>query len=145
MKKLNILVMLISMNVAASNLSEIRDVLKHVETDYNLKAIGDAGASWGILQIQKRVILDVNRKYGTSYTHQDVFELNCAEEIFELYIQMWTEHLEKKENRLPTEEDIVRIWNGGPTGYKRDTTLKYLKRNRNLLFQVRLLLLHLTH
>lgn len=128
MKKLIILVLLIHFNISASNLSEIRDVLKHVETNHNPFAVGDGGDSWGILQIQEGVIEDINRRYGTDYAHRDAFDINCAEEIFELYITMWSEKLEEREKRDVTEFDIVRIWNGGPKGYKKQSTLKYLKK-----------------
>ena len=128
MKKILILVLLVSSTIAANNINEIRNVLKHVETNYNLDAIGDGGDSYGILQIQEGVILDVNRKYGTDYTHQDAFDEACAEEIFTLYIQMWSKKLETKEQRPVTEQDIVRIWNGGPRGYKRSSTLDYLEK-----------------
>jgi hypothetical protein len=126
MRKILMLVLLISTSITANNINNIREVLKHVETSYNSDLIGDGGASFGILQIQKGVILDINRKFGTDYTHQDAFEVNCAEEIFELYIQMYTDKLEKREARAATEEDIVRIWNGGPRGYQRSSTLGYL-------------------
>jgi hypothetical protein len=127
MKNLIILFMLI-------NFTEVREVLKHVETDYNPEAIGDNGASFGILQIQQGAIDDVNEKFGTSYTHEDAFDVQCAEEIFDLYILRWSKHLEKKEGRKATVEDVVRIWNGGPGGYKKNSTLKYLARYKNKLY-----------
>lgn len=128
MKRLIILVLLLSANLNANNLNEIREVLKHVETNYRLEMVGDGGDSFGILQIQEAVIIDINRYYGTDYTHQDAFDEVCAEEIFELYIQMYSKNLVKKEKRDVTEYDIVRMWNGGPRGYKRDSTLDYLEK-----------------
>jgi hypothetical protein len=128
MKRLFILVLLVCNTVTANNLQEIRYVLKHVETNYQTHKIGDGGASFGILQIQKGVITDVNRKYGTNYSHQDAFDEACAEEIFELYIELWSCKLEMKEQRPVTEQDIVRMWNGGPRGYRRGSTLDYLER-----------------
>jgi len=130
MRKLIIGLLLVTGALNANNLKQISHILKYVETEYNPDATGDGGMSWGILQIQLNAIKDVNRKYGTTYTHQDAFDENCAEEIFELYIEMWTEHLEKKEGRAATEEDVVRIWNGGPRGWKRSGTLDYLKKYR---------------
>lgn len=131
MKKLIILVLLICNSLAANNISKIREVLKHVETNYRIEMIGDGGDSFGILQIQEAVIIDINLKYGTNYTHQDAFDEVCAEEIFELYIQMYAEKLEKREKRPVTEQDIVRIWNGGPYGYKRSSTLDYLEKYKH--------------
>ena len=124
---------------ADSRLPEIREILKWVESENNPDAVGDyvngVPQSYGILQIKEIVIKDVNRKYGTSYTHQDAFDVSCAEEIFDLYIKMWTAKLRKREGRPATTEDIVRIWNGGPRGYRKHSTLKhynkYLRYRKN--------------
>ena len=137
MKQLILFALLLFSTVAIADerLPEIREVLKWVESEHNPEAIGDEGASYGILQIQADAIKDVNRKYGTSYTHEDAFNIKCAEEIFDLYIKMWTTKLEKREGRDSTVKDIVRIWNGGPKGYKKESTLiyynKYLKYKKN--------------
>jgi hypothetical protein len=128
MRKAFILLLLVSTQLFAKNITEIRDILKHVETNYRPHMIGDGGDSYGILQIQQGAIDDVNRVYGTDYNHQDAFDITCAEEIFELYITIWTKNLEKKQQRAATEEDIVRIWNGGPQGWRRSGTLKYLSK-----------------
>lgn len=123
-----ILLLISSISAYSHDLAEIREVLKHVETNYDSTKKGDDGKSWGILQIQKSVILDVNNRYGTSYTHEDAFDIECAEEIFDLYIKMWSEKIPDRHGRDVTEEDIVRIWNGGPRGYQKKATLKYLKK-----------------
>ena len=120
------MILLLSLQVNASDLNQIMDVLKYVETNNNPGAIGDGGKSFGILQIQQIAIDDVNERLGTSYVHEDAFDIYCAEEIFKLYITIWSRHLEKKEQRVATDEDIVRIWNGGPRGYKKKSTLDYL-------------------
>lgn len=128
MRKTLILFLLCSTSLYASNITEIRDILKHVETNHNPEAIGDGGDSYGILQIQLGAIKDVNKAYGTDYNHLDAFDITCAEEIFELYVKLWSSKLEKREARAATEEDIVRIWNGGPRGWKRNGTLPYLSK-----------------
>jgi hypothetical protein len=38
-------------------------------------------------------------------------------------MKLWA--TEKKIGRPITDQDRARIWNGGPTGWKRDTTLGY--------------------
>jgi len=128
MKKIILILLFVIGTANASGIDEIAHILKYVESEHNPTIKGDGGASWGILQIQLNVIKDVNRKYGTNYIHRDAFDITCAEEIFELYTRMWTEHLEEKQGRAATDEDIVRIWNGGPQGWRRASTLKYLKK-----------------
>ena len=126
------LLLLFTTAVTANNrLADIRDTLKWIESNHNPQVIGDGGASYGILQIKEIAIKDVNLKYGTNYKHEDAFNVKCAEEIFSLYIQMWVDNFKKKEGREATIEDIVRIWNGGPNGYKKKSTIKYYKKYLN--------------
>lgn len=111
------------------DLKQIRTVLEQVESNGDAKAIGDNGKAYGILQIHKVCVDDINRYYNTDYTHQDAFDEICSEEMFNLYIGMGIELYTKKHGKLPTEEQVVRFWNGGVyTGHKRDTTIKYYKR-----------------
>ncbi len=127
MKNLFIIIALLLCAVASAEvkLPEIREVLKYVETNYNPDMIGDHGTSFGILQIRQIAIDDVNHVYGTTYFHQDAFNVTCAEEIFDLYITIWANKLEKRHGREATIEDIVRIWNGGPRGYQKKATIQY--------------------
>lgn len=111
--------------MAEVKLPEIREVLKHVETNYNPDVIGDNGTSFGILQIRQIAIDDVNQKCGTSYSHEDAFDVTCSEEIFDLYVTIWSDKLEIRHGREATVEDIVRIWNGGPRGYQKNSTKHY--------------------
>jgi hydroxymethylpyrimidine pyrophosphatase-like HAD family hydrolase len=131
MKTRLILTLFLSLSLfcTGNNLSKILPVLKQVETNGNVKAIGDNGKAFGVLQIHKICVDDVNRIYGTEYTHEDAFNEACAEEIFMLYINAGVKRFKLKYGKNPTEKDIVRMWNGGfYNGYKKQTTLKYYKR-----------------
>lgn len=138
MKNLFIIALLLftTAMTAEIDITEISEILKHVETNHNPEAVGDYNAdgiptSYGILQIKQIAIDDVNRRYKTHYKHQDAFDVECAEEIFKLYTRMWAQHLELKEHRKATDEDIVRIWNGGPNGYKKKSTIAYHLKYKN--------------
>ena len=87
-------------------------------------AIGDGGAAIGALQIHRAVVLDVNRIAGTSYTHQQMTNRVAARRVCEIYLSRYASG--------KTNEEAARIWNGGPTGYKKSATLAYwnkVKRN----------------
>ena len=94
-----------------------------VESAGNKASLGDNGASYGLLQIQRAVVEDVNRIYGTSYAHLDAFTPTLAKEICELYL----EHYIAKERTgvEPTYENAARVWNGGPGGWTKKSTDKY--------------------
>jgi hypothetical protein len=129
MKQLFLLLLFaVTFTAGADNLSEIRDVLKFVESEHNPKAVGDDGKAYGIIQIHEIAVDDVNRVYGTNYVHEDAFNIQKSEELFELYIKYWSKKLCEREGRDATTEDIVRIWNGGPKGYKKSSTKWYLRK-----------------
>jgi hypothetical protein len=94
-----------------------------IESGGDPNAVGDNGRSLGILQIQAAVVQDVNAWYGTHYRHADAFEPAYAREICRVYLLRWA--TEKRLGRQPTFEDMARIWNGGPNGWKKKSTVKY--------------------
>ena len=115
--------------VKAEDYSEIIEVLKYVETLNQPDAIGDNGDSYGVLQIQWRAVQDVNRYFGTGYKHDDVFQVECAEEVTKLYMQMGAELYVKKYDKQPTDEVLVRNHNGGIyRGHRIKATLPYYRK-----------------
>ena len=82
------------------------------------------------LQIQDICVQDVNRIYGTLYTAQDVYDYKKSREIAELYLTYWGEAYRRKTGRPADYETLARIWNGGPNGWKKPSTLNYWKKVR---------------
>lgn len=119
--------MLFSLTVSAEY-KEIVQVLKYVESYNNPSAIGDGGDSWGVLQIQKPAVDDVNRYFGTHYQHEDMFNEACAEEVAILYMRMGAELYKKRHGVEASEEVLVRNHNGGIyRGYRYRATKKYYR------------------
>ena len=86
---------------------------------------GDHGTAWGVLQIRPPVIADVNRIYHTRYRHADAEDPAKAFKICQLYLTYWGAQYQKKTGKVPTDEVLARIWNGGPVGWKARSTRKY--------------------
>lgn len=124
------LLLLFSLSAHADvDLSRIWEGITRVESNKDSTAIGDGGKAWGIVQIHKIAVDDVNRLYGTQYTHADAFKVECAKEIFVLYLYAGITMFRNRYHRMPTEQEVVRMWNGGIyTGYRRITTIKYYKK-----------------
>ena len=119
--------------ILLSGLTSIMSILKTVETNNDVDAIGDNGTSYGILQIQRSVLSDVNRIYGTNYTHDDMFSEEASEEVFRMYLCYGKEVFLKKTCRFPNEEELVRMWNGGIyKGYTYNQTKSYYKKYLNV-------------
>lgn len=96
------------------------------------EAIGKAGEV-GRLQIRQSVVDDVNRIYDLNrkYNIRDAHLPCYASEMCYLYLLYWGDS--KRLGREPTFEDLARIWNGGPKGYQKRSTISYWKKvNRKL-------------
>lgn len=107
------------------NLNSLISALMIVESGNNDQAIGDQGRAIGCLQIHKAVVLDVNKFTGSHYRHQDMTNRVAARAVCQAYL----EHYGKGK----TTEQQARIWNGGPTGDRKQATVAYWRRvQRNL-------------
>lgn len=106
--------------------AETRSSLDKMTTSA-LNAIGDKNLvdkAYGCLQIRQPVVTDVNRKYGLNHKAQDCLgNLDLSVKICNLYLRMWANKAYLK--REPTVQDICRTWNGGPSGWKRNSTQAY--------------------
>ena len=79
----------------------------------------------GELQVRQCVLDDVNRFYHMKIAMADVRKhRTVARLVFTLYVRMYG---------AETYEQAARIWNGGPRGMKKQTTLGYWLRVKNQL------------
>jgi len=103
--------------------------LIQVESSGRDHAIGDNGRAVGCLQIHPILVDDVNgilarRGSSTRYTLADRLDRQKSVAMLEVYLS----HYSKQLGRAATEQDLARIWNGGPAGWKRSSTLNYWKK-----------------
>jgi hypothetical protein len=101
--------------------------LIQVESNGNDHAIGDRHKkemAYGALQIRKPCVEDVNRRFGTKFTAKDMLgNRQLSVWVCQNYLKMYA--TPKLIGREPTIEDMARIWNGGPAGWKSNATVKY--------------------
>lgn len=106
---------------------ELIDALIQVESGGDDNAIGDLNLehkAYGCLQIRKPYVDDVNERFGTNYKAEDCLgNRNLSIWIFQRYMERYA--TAKRLGHVPTDEDVARIHNGGPNGYKKDSTKKY--------------------
>ena len=121
--------LLCSLSSFATDLNVMFEVIKDVETNNQWDAVGDNGKAFGVVQIHKICVDDVNRIYGTDYEHSDMFNEACAKEVFILYLTEGIDHYQVRHGKSPTESQIARMWNGGIyRGYLKNATKRYLRR-----------------
>lgn len=103
-----------------------------VESNNNPRAGFPDGMAWGILQITKPLINDINRiQNHYHFIKEDALVPQLAEQMYEIYITHYA--TKARLGHTPTDEDVARIWRGGPNGFKDPKTVKYWKRVQTAL------------
>lgn len=112
---------------------DLLDAIEYVESGGDPKAVGDNGNAVGSFQIWKIYVDDVNRigrinhkdKYSNptqwKYHHRE--SQVCSRWIVRDYLKHYA--TKKRIGREPTFEDMARIHNGGPNGWKKESTKSY--------------------
>ena len=91
--------------------------MMHVESSHEVDPEpGDNRQSHGILQIQQGYIDDVNETFGTQFTLKHTYSVPHAILITRLYNKRYGDG---------TWETLARNHNGGPTGYRKQSTVQY--------------------
>lgn len=109
---------------------DLLNAIKQVESGGDPCAIGDNGRSLGAYQIMNAYYTDAVG-YNPSLddngrTYSDVWGIGSeaySEEVMGSYMGRYA--TPQRLERQPTNEDIARIHNGGPNGYRKDATLPY--------------------
>jgi hypothetical protein len=107
-------------------------ILMTVESGGNMNAVGDDGKAFGLYQLHAAYVQDAEdhrRKLGPPclvgmpWHHQDAFLPHKSALIVKTYMARYA--TEERIGRPVTVEDICRIHNGGPNGYKKSCTDAY--------------------
>jgi hypothetical protein len=86
-------------------------------------AIGDGGKALGCLQMHSDYVQDAAEYAGTDWVHEDALIRDVAVHILIAYMDRYA--TVERLGRKPTLEDIARIHNGGPNGWKKKSTNAY--------------------
>ena len=104
---------------------DLLDAIEWVESKGDADAIGDNGRAVGAYQIHSCYIEDVGWGYngGERYDDEDRFDRDKSRIITRRYLSHYGTY--RRLNRYPTLDDFARIHNGGPDGWKKESTKAY--------------------
>jgi len=124
-----------------SSFNDLLDAIEWVESKGDANAVGDNGKAVGAFQIHKIYIDDLNRIYKSRHTDKFSTPIRwsdfhrkskvCSRLMVRDYLRHYA--TAKRIGREPTLEDMARIHNGGPTGYKKESTKKYWQKIKSRL------------
>lgn len=118
-------------------------LLIEIESGGDNNAIGDGGKAVGCLQIHKIMVDDVQRirkstfpNCGWYYSYEDRLNIvrskMMAEDFFRHY---GPKRISKDNTELENLRILGRMWNGGPEGYKKKSTIPYSNKISRLMYE----------
>jgi hypothetical protein len=66
------------------------------------------------------------------YEHIDMMSKEKSDHVFWAMMGIFCYQYAQKHGHYPNYEDLARMWAGGPTGYKKNSTLKYLEKFKTI-------------
>jgi len=116
-------------------MQKLINAIIQVESGGDDWAIGDRNlqySAYGPMQIRWPYVSDVNKNFGTSHRAKECLgDRELSIEIFKKYMSIYA--TKERIGRTPTDEDIARIHNGGPNGYKMKATIAYWNKVKKYL------------
>lgn len=97
------------------------------ESNFNVRAVGDRGLrhqAYGIMQVRKPAMDDVNDTFGTNYTEEDLmnFDPNAIAEVGVGYLAV-------ARDRYGADgyAEMAAMYNGGPAGPRNSQAIRYAR------------------
>lgn len=90
----------------------------------DIRALGVHG-EMGLYQISLGALAHVNDRYNTHYTRLDLLDTHKSQEVGVFYLRILHAHYRRRTGKNPKVEHLVRMWNGGPNGYHKSSTINY--------------------
>ncbi len=120
--------------IEKTTVDDLMDAIEQVESGGDVNAVGEAG-ELGCMQIRKIYVDDVNRILGhDKYTYGDRRDRAKSRKMTEIYIYHYAIGIVYKVDDGLLEV-MARIHNGGPNGYKKESTLAYWEKVKAVLYE----------
>ena len=85
----------------------------------------DNGRAKGALQIHRAYWQDGTDALGVNWPYEDAHTRSKAIKVCKAYLTRYGKNYERKTGKKCTLEVLARIHNGGPNGWKKESTLPY--------------------
>ena len=117
-------------------LPQLISALILVESGGDPRMIGDSGSAIGCLQIHQPFVTDVNKYFGTTFSHEQMFDPQSARLCAVYWLIRRAGDYQRRTGQQPTAEVCARMFKGGPYGYLDDSTLSYWQSVQQHMFSL---------
>jgi hypothetical protein len=108
--------------------SDFINAIGHIETLNTDSLIDKSGRAYGRYQIHAVCLTGSGLENLLNYQHKDMFDSVKAVRVFWAAMGVHCYTYAQKYGKYPNLGQLARIWNGGPNGHKKQSTLNYLKK-----------------
>jgi len=116
-------------------IDDLIEAIIWVESKGDDFSIGDKDKkhwAYGPMQVTEPCVIDFNKRRGTAYQSKDMLgNRELSIQCFHVYMERYA--IQRRLGHEPTLEDMARIWNGGPNGYKKASTDEYWQKVQEAL------------
>ena len=120
-----------SFGISEKELTRVLQAIRIVESNNNPSAVGDGGNAIGVYQIWESYWKDATEFSNLGGKYRDCFVPEYADRVVRCYMKRYA--TPRRLGREATMQDIARIHNGGPNGYKKQATIKYWEKVEKIL------------
>ena len=120
-----------SFGISEKELTRVLQAIRIVESNNIPSAVGDGGNAIGVYQIWESYWKDATEFSNLGGKYRDCFVPEYADRIVRCYMKRYA--TPRRLGREATMQDIARIHNGGPNGYKKQATIKYWEKVEKIL------------
>ena len=120
-----------SFGISEKELTRVLQAIRIVESNNTPSAVGDGGNAIGVYQIWESYWKDATEFSNLGGKYRDCFVPEYADRVVRCYMKRYA--TPRRLGREATMQDIARIHNGGPNGYKKQATLKYWEKVEKIL------------
>lgn len=112
--------------------SEFISKISQIESGGTDSISGEQGRGKGRFGIYQICVKGSGLADLLDYTHDDMYSREKSEHVFWAMMGIFCHQYAQKHGKYPTYEDLARMWAGGPEGYHKESTLRYLDKFRKL-------------
>tara|TARA_Y100000114_G_scaffold132604_1_gene131468 strand:+ start:1535 stop:1951 length:417 start_codon:yes stop_codon:yes gene_type:complete len=120
-----------SFGISEKELTRVLQAIRIVESNNTPSAVGDGGNAIGVYQIWESYWKDATEFSNLGGKYRDCFVPEYADRVVRCYMKRYA--TPRRLGREATMQDIARIHNGGPNGYKKQATIKYWEKVEKIL------------
>lgn len=113
--------------------TDIYEAIAYAESRGIDCAVGDNGKALGRYQIHKIYVNDVNRIAKTNYTYDDRLDAEKSLAMVKIYLDYYGRRYTILTGKPVTDEVMARSHNGGPDGFRKQSTVAYWNRVKEIM------------